>query len=153
MHENRLELLDARLAQRLSQLPPIPLRQIAKAVSHFVLQQIPIDDISIVRQGYQMLEINEVGDPELRQQLLATIRILDEHQWSLHDLIEMERAADSEYMRAFERARAANAIYYALSADAWEAATESIYEATAATDQFEAIAEIVSQVLGTSSAR
>ena len=79
MHENRLELLDARLAQRLSQLPPIPLRQIAKAVSHFVLQQIPIDDISIVRQGYQMLEINEVGDPELRQQLLATIRILDEH--------------------------------------------------------------------------
>ena len=65
----------------------------------------------------------------------------------------MERAADSEYMRAFERARAANAIYYALSTDAWEAATESIYEATAATDQFEAIAEIVSQVLGTSSAR
>ena len=153
MSENRLDLLDASLAQRLSQSPPIQLRQIAKAVSHFVLQQVPIDDIAIVGQGYQMLEINEVGDPELREQLLATIRILDERQWSLHDLVEMERSTDTEYMRAFERARAANAIYYALSADAWEAATESIYEATAATDQFEAIAEMVNQVLDTSSTR
>ncbi len=48
------------------------------------------------------------------------------------------------YIAAFQKAHAVNSLYYALDADAFAAATESLYEAQAATED---LATLKSRIL------
>ena len=49
---------------------------------------------------------------------------------------------------AFQRARAANAVFYALDPAPFTAATDGLYKATAATQDEEALAELIRGVVG-----
>jgi len=61
------------------------------------------------------------------------VRELDTTYFDLRDSAEEAQAPPTEWRAAFSRARLANAVLFALSDDSLEAATEAIYEASAAT--------------------
>jgi len=63
--------------------------------------------------------------------------------WNIQDQVDEGTASEDEYASAFMRARAASSLDFALNGDAFTAAAESIYEASAALDDPELVRELV----------
>lgn len=57
---------------------------------------------------------------------------LDEAAWGVQDRVEAGTADKADYVNAFAKARAANAVWYALDPDPLEAAAEATFEASSA---------------------
>lgn len=87
------------------------------------------------------------GGPGLRSAAALTDR-LDNLAWDIQEEVDEGRAEQAEYLEAFRRARAVNAVVFALDGDAREAALEAAYEAEAATENLSQIRNIVNEVLG-----
>jgi hypothetical protein len=64
----------------------------------------------------------------------ALIVQLDDEYFGLQEAAEEGRANTADYLRLFGQARAVAALAFAGGEDAFQAATESIYEAVATTD-------------------
>lgn len=147
MPENRLELLDQSLARRIIESSPVEQRRVAVAVARFAIEHTSLEDPMVAR-GLDVLHAASIGDADLRREIMSRVEALDEIQWDLQDAVDEGRASEAEQLAAFERARAANSVYYALSLDPLEAALESTYEANAATGQLDRLREVALQNLG-----
>lgn len=133
MKENRLELLDQGLSALLEKASVSQRRNVALIASQFALERTNLND-PIVDQALKAMEIGNYGDESLREKIESFVNQLDEIQWDLQEKMDAGEAELSAYLTAFQQARSANSLYFALDADAFNAATESIYEADAATD-------------------
>jgi hypothetical protein len=71
---------------------------------------------------------------------------LDEQQWNLQALIDDGQATSDDQLKAFGRARAVHALWFALDTNPFTAATESIYEARAAGVPIGVLARVVEEV-------
>ncbi|XWK91154.1 MAG: hypothetical protein U7127_14220 [Phormidium sp.] len=145
MTENRLELLDRDLSTLLEKASISQQRNAALIASQFAIERTNLND-PIVEQGLKAIELGNFGDESLREKIEALVNQLDEIQWDLQEKMDAGETDLSTYLGAFQQARSANSLYFALDADAFNAATESIYEADAATDDLAALKQKVLQV-------
>jgi hypothetical protein len=97
-----------------------------------------------------MEKLRETGtlDDEEKAELDALVQQFDREYFDLQEAAEEGRAPAAESMRWFGQARAVAAVAFAGSDDALEAATASIYEAAATTDDKEQLSALVQAVLG-----
>lgn len=71
---------------------------------------------------------------------------LDEHAWDIQESDDDARHDSQRYLVAFQRARAASAVAFALDRDRG-AALESIYEAQAALGSIDAMRQLIEPLL------
>ncbi len=142
MTKKRMELIDKALVVRLERASSSQLRAAALAACRLALERTSLTD-PIIEEGLKALTAGDYGDPLLRSKLESLVNALDEIQWDLQDLLEEGRIDRATYEAAFNRARAANAVYAALDSDAFEAAADSIYEAYHATDDLAGLTGVV----------
>ena len=147
LSESRLVSLAPELAGEIERQNPTVLRAIALNVSEWVIGEVGVVDERLDR-GIAGLE----GTVEIPSSLRSEINVLwdelDVKAWDIQDLIEDGHATEGEYEAAFFKARAANALWYALDPDRMIGTLECVYEAQAATD-IDAIRRIVWAVVET----
>lgn len=144
--ETRLDLLRKDLVKRLSLLSPLKLRRIAYKVCELALRcnKIATPLIERFRLSFDDRSIEDII--QLRTEILGFVNELDEIQWSLRDQLDMKEVDSQTYLQAFYEARTFNALYFALDPNPYVAAAESIYEAHAATNNIQAIVDMVEEV-------
>jgi len=144
MRPSSLAVLDGDLAAQLEHVPEEQLRAAALAAVRFALARTPLTEPAIAA-GLAALDQRRYGDAGgVRPELESLVNEYDQRQWTLQD----EGRGDApEYFDAFEKARAANTVYYALDPDPWLAATRAIYDAEAATNDLAGLRQEVQRVL------
>lgn len=142
----RLERIDPDLFDQLRCASPIQQRAAARAACRFALDY---NDLvgPIIDAGWEAMATARYGNSRPRQQLKAFVNQLETIERRVRDCVDNGQASQDQYVAAFRRARAANSIYYALSLNAFEAATESAYEANAATSDTAGLAQAISSAL------
>lgn len=142
--ENRLELVAPDLASLIIRAEERTLRDAILAVCRAATEGM---DDPIIRQAMDALEGRKRRDKGLREKLKRLVEDLDEIQWNMREAMETGGLSEDTYLEAFSRARAANALYFALDPDPVNGALEAIYEAYAAMGDLGRIREIVRRTI------
>ena len=143
----RLESRSAELSRLIEAADGDHQCRIAVRVAEAALAAVRIDEPELASAVVD-LAAGRRGGPGLRSAKALTER-LDELAWDIQERVDEGRAEQAEYLEAFRRARAVNAVVFALGAeDTQEAALEAAYEAEAATEDLALIRGIVDEVLG-----
>lgn len=129
----RLSAIAPDIAQELERSPAAHLRILAERLAKAAIQHHRLDDTRI-DAALRALREQRYGSSRERLDLRTLVDDLDEAAWVLQERVEANRAPESDYIGAFERARAAMALWFALDEDPLAAAVEAAYEAEAATD-------------------
>jgi len=103
-------------------------RAYARAAVQAALSRHELDDPRLAA-AIAALDTGRFGDTRERVAVQRLVEELDEIAWD-----ERDRGAEAEYVSAFMRARAANAVAAALDIDPATAAHRAVYEANAALD-------------------
>jgi hypothetical protein len=90
---------------------------------------------------------NRFGDCAEREAVSALTDELDEVAWTIQARVHHGMAAEEEYSRAFRKARAASALFFALDENPLNAAIQGLYEAHHAIGDGEALREMLDQIL------
>jgi hypothetical protein len=138
----RLKLLDPVLRQLINDASERAQRRAALAVSRLARDRVGIADPRL-GSALERLQAGEYGDSPQRGAVLALTEELDEAAWDVNRRVEAGEADKADYLKAFRKARAANAVWYALDPDPMAAAAETTYEALAAVDDHEAVRKAV----------
>jgi hypothetical protein len=144
--ENRLELIAPDLSARLFKATEQERRQAALLACEFALSRNPVDS-TVIRQGMATLRAGGSGDATLRKALQELTEKLDAEYFDLQEAADRGQTDSGSFLNAFRRARAANAVLSALNRNSLEAATESIYEAHAASEDIESLRTAVFKAL------
>lgn len=115
------------------------------AVSKLAVERSGLSD-PIIDSALRELATGKIEDAT-RRAVEELVHSLDEEYFDLKDAGERGEAPSDAYRPIFRRARAANAVFYALSQDSFEAATEALYEAKAATLDIGSLRDIVRQLI------
>ena len=121
------------LIDRLSFASHDQLRFVAASMSKFAVTYVGLNEPRL-QSALETLADGRFGDSAIRAALEGLVEELDSAGFNARDEFEAGRGPWEEYSRAFARARAANAVWFALDADPAAAAAEAIYEAHAAVD-------------------
>ncbi|MBH0108571.1 hypothetical protein I6E81_00135 [Salinibacterium sp. NG22] len=141
----RLATVAPDLVAEISQLEASQLSAISSAVVAWVLGQAEVEDPRLA-VALSALKERRVSD-RVHDELWQLVEELDESAW---DLQESEAGDETlvGYAHAFARARAANALWYALFIPASsETVVDCMYEAQAATDDVNSLRNVVRQAL------
>ncbi len=132
MSLTRLGTLDPELARRVLAAPEAACRSLAAGAAEAALSVVgaPADERLLAAR--EAVRLGNVGDSHVRSALQTLVEELDEAAWDIQDQVEAGRRPYEEYQSAFERARAINALWFALDPDPRVAAGEACYEALAA---------------------
>ncbi len=143
----RLESRSAELSRLIEAADGDRQRRIAVRVAEAALAAVPLDEPESA-SALADLAAGRRGGPGMRSAAALTER-LDDLAWDIQEKVDEGRAEQAEYLEAFRRARAVNAVVFALGADdARQAALEAAYEAEAATEDLALIRRIVDEVMG-----
>ena len=145
--ESRLDLLSHDLVKKLSQADEQRLRRIAAKVCEIALRHSEIKSPLIDYFWESFQGSASVDRLFLKQELKNFIDQLDEIQWALKEQVDLGSETMPNFLRAFSNARIFNALYYALDADPYIAAAESIYETFAATNDLKTLEEAINNIL------
>lgn len=146
--KNSVRRIDPELALRIEQATEVELRIIVVKVCDSVLKENNLLTEPTVIVAVEAIHDSNYGDHVLTQNLESLVETLDEIPWDIGEKVENATAEYVERASAFRRARAANALLYALEIDPLLAATNSIYEAHAATSDYDRLREIILKILG-----
>jgi hypothetical protein len=141
--ESRLDLLSPKLVKELSQADEEKLRRIAATVCEIALLHTELENPFINYFKESMDGLPSVDRLFLQQELERFVDQLDEIQWTLKEQVDLGTETMPNYLKAFRNARIFNALYYALDADPYIAAAESIYETFAATNDLKTLEEAI----------
>lgn len=144
--DTRLELIAPDLARKILSSSEQSQRRVALRASIYAVDFTSLDN-PIIREGLNALQLGIHGDTDLLKRLEKFINELDLIQWDLQESFEAGLTEEQDYIDAFHRARAASTLYFALLSDSREAATESVYEAIAATDELVDIEDVIDMEL------
>jgi hypothetical protein len=124
-------------------------RLISVAVAAWIATEVDLDDQRAV-DAVLAIRGGKVGESPIRSRMAELVEELDVVAWDLQDTVEQAGSGgdDPAYLEAFARARAADALWCALSNEPLEAAIESAYEAQAARRDLEGLRKQVRSVLG-----
>ncbi len=148
MSEDRLSLKDPNLSDRLTLVSEQTLRSIALLVCRFAIQHTGLED-PVLSEGCAALEAAQYNDEALRDRVEMLVAELDIFQWNMQESFDQGKTDKKTWMLAFQRARAANSLYFALDDNALIAARESIYEAIAATENSTMLRKLVLESMST----
>jgi len=138
MPDTRLDLIDPGLSAILQQLSARQLRHITYTICTLALERTGVRD-PVIDEAMKALKIEQYDNGSLHERLGLLVERLDENQWDVQDSVDAGQADEGAYICAFAQARAAHAVYFALYADPFTAATEAIYEAQAAMNDTDSI--------------
>ena len=93
-----------------------------------------------------------IGESAEREDVRVLSDELDEVAWTIQARMHQGAAAEEEYTRAFRRARAASALFFALDENPLSAAIQALYEAHHAIGDAEALRQVVDRILARQSA-
>ncbi len=142
----RLSSLSSQLAERLRQSTPVKQRAAATAAIRFALRNASSKHAAI-EDALSAVELGRtLSDPQ-RLVLSALVAALDEDYFRLHVAAEEGGTSADDYLRAFAKARAANAVLHAGGVDPLEASSQAIYEAAATTDDWSELQQIIEAIL------
>lgn len=108
-------------------------RRVAEAVAVHSIETAGVSEEDL-GEAQAALREGRYGAETLLGRLDAVVDRLDEAQWDLRDRFESGEVSEEQHLAAFGRARAVNALRFALETDPLVAAAEAVYEALAATD-------------------
>lgn len=127
----RLATVAPDLVEEISQRGRSELSALSSAVVAWALGQVEIEDPRLVAALSALKERRE--SDRVRDELWELVQELDELAWDIQES-DVSDQADDAYAHAFARARAANALCYALTTPASsESVADCLYEAQAAT--------------------
>jgi hypothetical protein len=141
VEKGRLGTISPGLLQRLRTASPEQQREIAVLAATTAIRSVELD--APAADGALMcLRARRLG-PSPQRDVLASLRDeLDALAWDLQDA-----GSSSDYPAAFQRARAASSLWYALDEDAETAALEAVYESQAAIGGLPDLAKAIDQLL------
>ena len=142
----RLETLTPDIADKLRRASPMKQRAASVAASEFAIAHAKVEH-PLVEKALEKLRAGGVLTPKDKAEIDALVARLDEEYFELQEAAEEGRASTDHYLRVFGQARAVAALSFAGNEDAFEAATEAIYEAAATTDGKEELAALIQAVL------
>ena len=135
------------LAERLIGAPPATLRRIAVSGAHLAVERTAAESETL-GDALRAADAGAVGDGPVRDQVQAVADSYDGVGFDARERADAgEHAAAAEYDEAFRRARAAQAVWFALSGDPVDAAEGSLYEARHALDDDAALQELIERQL------
>lgn len=124
----RLENSASELAARLRDAPPAVQRSAARVAASWAIEVARVDQPT-VEDALNRLARQEDASA-LRDLLGVLVQELDEVAWSLQDAADVGSASVEDYLLAFGRARAVNAVLFACDPKPEAAALEATYEAS-----------------------
>ena len=139
----RLETLSSDLAAKVQRASAAKQRAAALAACDFAITHAKVEH-PLVKQTLQKVRAEGILTPEERAELDALTEQLDEEYFALQEAAEDGGATIADYTRVFGQARAVAALACAGGDDAFQAATEAIYEAAATVDEKE---ELIDRIL------
>jgi hypothetical protein len=142
----RLEALWAHLAAKIERSSVAKQRAASLAACEFAISHAKVEH-PLVQQALQKLRAGGVFSLKEKADLDALIVQLDDEYFGLQEAAEEGRANTADYLRLFGQARAVAALAFAGGEDAFQAATESIYEAVATTDNKDELSMHILSVL------
>ncbi len=131
--EDRLELLDAELSKQVERASDEQRRRAARAACEYALSRVRLGG-ELVDEAVRGLDDGQFGASRLLTLTEQLTETLDAEYFDLQEKAHAGQAEEAAFLTAFKKARAANALHFALKRDSLEAAREAIYEANAATD-------------------
>lgn len=107
-----MESISAELADELSELDPETSANVALAIADWILEEVKADD---ERLTAALLALNQGHrDHRFRERVWAVVEEMDARAWDLQDAA-VGSVRHDEYLAAFARARAANALWCTLA--------------------------------------
>ncbi len=130
---SRLAIVSGSLASALRRASVDQQRDVSLKACEFAVERSGVCS-PIVDQVLQLLRASRRVPSEWIHDLQALTQRLDNEYFDLQQAADEGRTNDDEWKRMFSQARAASALMFASGADAFEAASEAIYEAAATVD-------------------
>jgi hypothetical protein len=128
----RLNMLDDSIATFVRGATDDARRKFARAVAQLALERAFAGDTSNEKSVLRQALATKPPAPDVAAAVEKIVDKLDEAGFDLSEKCDRGNATQQEYQAAFAKARAANAVWYALHADPLVAASETAYEAVAA---------------------
>ena len=116
-------------------------RKFARACAQLALERAFAGDASNDKAVLRQALATKPPAPDVAAAVEKIVDKLDELGFDLNDKAEAGKATQAEYLAAYNKARAANAVWYVLHADPLVAASECAYEAGIAVGE-QAIVEL-----------
>jgi len=129
----RIDFGDPALAEALRALDPARLRSVAAVAARIAVDHTGLSDPRLIG-ALAALHAGEPASSEDREAVATVIGEFDEVYWSLAHKRDAATPASNAEHESFARARAANALWYALDPDPHTAALEAVYESLTALD-------------------
>jgi len=96
----------------------------------------------------RVLAEGRYGEVPERRAVLDLVDELDEVAWDIQARVEAGTALEADYLRAFERARAAAALGFAFEVDSRVAGRQALYEAYHAIHDPDSLRDVVTAAIG-----
>lgn len=144
---SRLSTIASDLSEELEHRPPAQLRRVASVAALLAVDRTELVDprlapaLSALRDGAPVSSSERSAASQVTDEL-------DERAWSIQEKVDAGELPKQAYLDAFQRARAAASVSFALDPDPVEAAREAVYEAQAAVADLDAIRAAVSRAIG-----
>jgi hypothetical protein len=148
--EDRLELIAPELSLALERASERCRRRAARVACEYALARVSLTAPAL-DTGLLALRAGKFGQREVLASLEQLTEALDAEYFDLQEKADAGEVEQEAFLAAFKKARAANAVCFALKPDSLEASRESIYEANAATEDLEGLREAVLAALKTES--
>ena len=143
----RLSTVAPDLVTEISRMPEGRLRELASGIADAAGRETQLDDPRF-RAALAILQSDRSDEAAVRAGVETLVQELDEVAWDIQDKLDSGEGTYDQYSRAFDRARAAAAAYWALDSDPEVAALESAYEASIVLQS--RIQDVVADILGSS---
>ncbi len=144
MNASRLELVDRDLMAQLQNTSPVQRLWIAQEICSLALHQTELID-SLLDKALLAIGKADESRSMLRPEVQALLDKLEDDYFGLLDSQESGQDSIKEVEIAFNKARAVNALYFALGENSVENLAEVIYEVQAAINDRAAVLQVVQE--------
>ena len=142
----RLETLSPYLKDRLQRASAAQQRTASLTACEFAIRRAEVQH-PLVEQALVKIRAGSILTSKEKADLDSLVEQLDEEYFALQEAAAEGRASSDAYLRPFGQARAVSALSFAGEEDAFRAASEAIYEASATTDDADELVALVQSVL------
>ncbi len=146
MHASILELIDHELMNKLQNLSPSQRGWLAREICGLAVRQSGVID-PLVDRAFDATGRTDESMPTLRKEVQVLIDQLDDIYFSLQESYEAGQASLTDVYVAFNKARAVNAVYFALDDNSIENLGEVIYEVLAIISDHAVVRQLVEDAL------
>jgi L-rhamnose isomerase len=141
--ETRLEILEPAFAEKIKQIHPSKRRESAYKIAGYAIDHAGIQNDLVTKILHELSNGNLLKASALKGQLEALLDELEETQLTLRKQANLGQVAGQKSQKAYNQARAVNALLFALDPDSYIAFTEAAYEAYSITQDLTALNSIL----------